>query len=386
VNVPRAEETRKSRDPEVHARGDEARRRRPRPRPQQSSRRKVPLRLVTLAVLTAILIALSLLIAFPFLHAITWGMALAIMAWPMHRLVKARISSPSGAALASTFVVLLLIVVPGTFVVYQIGRETEQMAKESETPPDEMVSRETLKEVPGGSRVVTWMDRVNIDVEKQLKQVVSAVLPNPKGLAAGSITAAAQFLIAMFILFYVFRDRGEFLQWLRDFLPLTRTEADRVFSSASDSVHANLYATVVTGLIDSVTFTALFWFLGMPAPFMWGSVMFVLSILPVVGAGLIWVPAAIYLAMSGDWPSAMAILAWGAFTAVVIDYILYARLAGDRMRMHPVPALLAFLGGLAIFGLSGMILGPAIVAMTAAMLDLWRERSTPKGSAMSEAG
>jgi predicted PurR-regulated permease PerM len=346
----------------------------------------VPLRLVTLAVLTAILIALSLLIAFPFLHAITWGMALAIMAWPMHRLVKARINSPSGAALASTFVVLLLIVVPGTFVVYQIGRETEQMARESETPPDEMVSRETLKEVPGGTRVVTWMDRVNIDVEKQLKQMVSAVLPNPKGLAAGSITAGAQFLIAMFILFYVFRDRGEFLQWLRDFLPLTRTEADRVFSSASDSVHANLYATVVTGLIDSVTFTALFWFLGMPAPFMWGSVMFVLSILPVVGAGLIWVPASIYLAMSGEWPSAMAILGWGAFTAVVVDYLLYAKLAGDRMRMHPVPALLAFLGGLAIFGLSGMILGPAIVAMTAAMLDLWRERSTPKGSAMSEAG
>jgi predicted PurR-regulated permease PerM len=384
--VPKVEETRKSREGEARPRGDETRRRRVRPRPQGSSRRKVPLRLATLAVLTAILIALSLLIAFPFLHAITWGMAFAIMAWPMHRLVKARITNPSGAALVSTFVVLLLVVVPGTFVVYQIGRETEQMARQAETPPDEMVSRETLKEVPGGSRVVQWMDRVNIDVEKQLRDIVSSVLPNPKGIAAGSITAAAQFLIAMFILFYVFRDRGEFMEWLREFLPLTRTESDRVFSSAADSVHANLYATVVTGLIDSSLFTMLFWFLGMPAPFMWGSVMLVLSVMPMVGAGLIWVPASIYLAMSGDWLSSMAILASGAFTAVFVDYLLYAKLAGDRMRMHPVPALLAFLGGLAIFGLSGMILGPAIVAMTAAMLDLWRERSSPKGSAMSEAG
>jgi predicted PurR-regulated permease PerM len=384
--VPKVEETRKSREGEARPRGDETRRRRVRPRPQGSSRRKVPLRLATLAVLTAILIALSLLIAFPFLHAITWGMAFAIMAWPMHRLVKARITNPSGAALVSTFVVLLLVVVPGTFVVYQIGRETEQMARQAETPPDEMVSRETLKEVPGGSRVVQWMDRVNIDVEKQLRDIVSSVLPNPKGIAAGSITAAAQFLIAMFILFYVFRDRGEFMEWLREFLPLTRTESDRVFSSAADSVHANLYATVVTGLIDSSLFTMLFWFLGMPAPFMWGSVMLVLSVMPMVGAGLIWVPASIYLAMSGDWLSSMAILACGAFTAVFVDYLLYAKLAGDRMRMHPVPALLAFLGGLAIFGLSGMILGPAIVAMTAAMLDLWRERSSPKGSAMSEAG
>jgi predicted PurR-regulated permease PerM len=386
--VPGLEENRKSRDTEALTRDDGSRRRGgPRPRQQGGgSRRKVPLRLVTLAVLTAILLALSLLIAFPFLHAITWGMALAIMAWPMHRRVKARIASPSGAAFASTFVVLLLIVVPGVFVVYQIGRETEQMARESETPPDQMVSRETLEEVPGGSRVVTWMDRVNIDVEKQLGDAVSTVLPNPKSLAAGSITAAAQFLIAMFILFYVFRDRGEFMQWLRELLPLTRSEGDRVFSSAADSVHANLYATVVTGLIDSSTFTLLFWFIGMPAPFLWGSVMLVLSILPVVGAGMIWFPTSVYLAMTGEWPSAMAILAWGAFTGVAVDYLLYARLAGNRMRMHPVPALLSFLGGLAIFGLSGVILGPAIVAMTSSMLDLWRERSTPKGSAMSEAG
>jgi predicted PurR-regulated permease PerM len=366
--------------PDSHGPEPEARRRSERPP------RKVPLRVVTLALITAILIALSLLIAYPFLHAITWGMALAIMAWPMHRIVRQRIASPNGAALVSTLVVLLLIVVPGTFVIYQIGAEAEQMARETKKPPDEMVSRESLKEVPGGNRVIAWMDRVNVDVEAQLGEVAGSVLPNPESVAAGSITAAAQFLIAMFILFYVFRDRGEFLQWLRAFLPLTRSEADRVFASAADSVYANLYATVVTGLIDSVTFALLFWMLGLPAPFLWGGVMLVLSILPVVGIGLIWVPAAIYLAISGDWPSAAAIVSWGTFTAVCVDYLLYARLVGTRMRMHPVPALVAFLGGLGVFGLSGMILGPAIVAMTAAMLDLWRERSTPNGSAMREAG
>jgi predicted PurR-regulated permease PerM len=371
--MPRLQQTRTGRDPEPARRSER-------------TPRKVPLRLFTLALLTAILIALTLLIAFPFLHAITWGIALAIMVWPMHRMVKERITNPSGAALVSSVIVLVLIVVPGAFVVYQVGRETEKMAQQSQTPPDQMMSRETLQEVPGGNRVVKWMDRVNVDVEEQLRNATSSVLPNPKDLAAGSITVAAQFLVAMYILFYAFRDRGEFLQWLRQFVPLTRAESDRVFSSAADSVHANLYATMVTGFIDSVTGATLFWILGLPAPFLWGAVMFVLSILPVVGAGLVWFPAAIYLAMSGSWPQALAILTWGAVTAVAVDYILYARLAGDRMRMHPVPALLAFLGGLAVFGLSGMILGPAIVAMTAAMLELWRERGSPRGSAMTDAG
>jgi len=354
-------------------------------RTRRSSRR-VPLRVLTLALLTGILIALSLLIAYPFLNAITWGLALAIMAWPMHRIVRSRITEATVAALVSTSVVMLVIVIPGVFVVYEIGREAEKISEQAKTPPDQMLSRENLEEVPGGNRVLEWMDRVDVDVEKQMREAVTSLLPKAKGIAAGSIFAAAQFLVAMFILFYVFRDRGEFMGWLRNFLPLTRSEADHVLASAGDSVHANLYATVVTGLIDSVSGALLFWFLGLPAPFMWGAVMFVLSVVPVVGAGLVWVPMAIYLASSGKWPSALSIVAWGSFTAVVVDYVLYARLAGDRMRMHPVPALIAFLGGLAVFGLSGMVLGPAIVAMTVAMLELWRERSGARGSAMSQAG
>lgn len=345
------------------------------PRHRSRARRRVSLRLVAQAILTGGLIALSLLIAWPFMHAITWGVALAIMAWPVHKRVKARLAGPSLAASASTMIVLLLIVLPGIFVVYQVGRETEEIAKRLKTPPEEVVTREKLQEVPGGSRVVAWMERLNVDVEKELKAATSSVLPDIEGVAQVSLTAAAQFLVAMFILFYVFRDRGEFIQWLRAFLPWTRAEGDHIFASAADSVYANLYATVVTGLIDSITGALLFWIVGVPAPFLWGSVMFILSLLPVVGAGLIWVPVAIYLATTGSWPAAAAILTWGAITMFVVDYILYAKLAGDRMRMHPVPALIAFIGGLGVFGLSGMILGPAIVAMTAAVLDVWRTRS-----------
>jgi len=264
---------------------------------------------------------------------------------------------------------------PGIFVVYEVGRETEEISKRLKTPPEEMVSREKLQEVPGGRRVVAWMERLGIDVETELRTATSSVSPDIQGLAQVSIAATGQFLVAMFILFYVFRDRGEFIQGLREFLPLTRVECDRIIASAADSVHANLYATVVTGLVDSVTGTLLFWIVGLPAPFLWGSVMFILSLLPVVGAGLIWFPVAVYLATTGSWPAALAILTWGAITMVVVDYIVYAKLAGDRMRMHPVPALIAFIGGLGVFGLSGMILGPAIVAMTAAVLDLWRTRS-----------
>jgi len=107
----------------------------------------------------------------------------------------------------------------------------------------------------------------------------------------------------------------------------------------------------------------------------WGVVMFILSILPILGTFIVWAPAAFYLLLVGNWPGALALVGWGVGSWVVTDNIIYVRLAGDRMRMHQVPALIAFLGGLAVFGVSGMIIGPAIAAATISLLDLWRTRS-----------
>jgi predicted PurR-regulated permease PerM len=131
---------------------------------------------------------------------------------------------------------------------------------------------------------------------------------------------------------------------------------------------------VVTSLINAVIGGSLFALVGLPAPVLWGTVMFILGILPVVGIALVWVPAAIYLALSGQGLPALVLVIWGVLSSILVDNLLYVRLAGGRLRMHPVPALLAFLGGLAVFGVSGMILGPAIAAITEAVLQVWKNR------------
>ena len=131
---------------------------------------------------------------------------------------------------------------------------------------------------------------------------------------------------------------------------------------------------MVTSVIDATAFGLAFWATGLPAPVLWAVIMLILSLLPVLGAGLVWVPAAVYLAMTGRWLGAAALIGLGVVTATFVDNILYARLAGGRMRMHNVPVLVSFLGGLAVFGMSGMILGPAILAVTEALLEVWKRR------------
>jgi predicted PurR-regulated permease PerM len=102
--------------------------------------------------------------------------------------------------------------------------------------------------------------------------------------------------------------------------------------------------------------------------------MFILNLVPILGAGMVWGPAAVYLALSSRWPGALATVTWGALNTVLVDYLLYVRLAGDRMRMHQPPALIALLGGMAVFGFSGMILGPVLFVVMMALLGIWRQR------------
>src|SRR4029079_19319578 len=119
----------------------------------------------------------------------------------------------------------------------------------------------------------------------------------------------------------------------------------------------------------------MFWLLGLPSPVTWGVVMFFLSFLPLLGTWLIWIPAAVFLALSGAWSFALILIGWGVASSIVVDNVIYVRIAGDRMRLHQVPALLAFLGGLAVFGVSGMILGPGILSVTVAVLEVWHHRA-----------
>jgi len=330
-------------------------------------------RLLALAALTVALIVLCVVVAVPFLPAITWAVALAIIAWPLHRWMSRHVAHPGLAAAASTAVVLLVILVPGTFVTYQLAREATDAAERMRRQSVENTLRESMARTPVLRQVVAWMDRMDIDLERELRKLGESYTQDISGLIQGSITAFIQLAVAVFILYHLFRDRAALMQGLRDVLPLSCAECDRVFSRAADSVHANLYATIITSVIDGVSGGLMFWLLGLPSPVMWGVVMFVLSVLPVVGTALVWLPAAAFLAMTNQWLAAVALVGWGIVEFIIVDNIIYVRLAGERMRMHDVPMMVAFLGGIAVFGMSGMILGPAILAVTMALLELWRQ-------------
>ncbi len=333
--------------------------------------------LVALAALTLIGVYLCYRLIEPFLPAVAWAVALAIIAQPLNEWICRRVSTRTWSAVASTAVVVLVVVIPVFLVAERLAEETAAATRQAQQMADNW--RQSLARVP-------WLNDLSarvsehVDIEQQARNVIAALLGDVGQVVSGSVWWLLQGLVMVFILFFAFRDQEHLLAGLRRFLPVTRREADHLFARTSDAVNATVYATIVTGAIQGITGGLLFWALGVPAPLLWGVVMFVLGILPIVGAFLVWVPASIGLALGDRWGAALAVVVWGLLMAGPVNNYLYGYLAGGRLRLHPVPSLLAFTGGLVVFGITGMVLGPVVLAVTLALIDMWRRRAEPKSA------
>ena len=150
---------------------------------------------------------------------------------------------------------------------------------------------------------------------------------------------------------------------------------DRMFTRVADTVHATIYGTLIVAAVQGTLGGLMFWWLGLPAPVLWGLVMGVLAVVPVLGAFIVWIPAALFLALDGSWGKALILCLWGGVVVGGIDNVLYPILVGNRLKLHTIPAFIAIVGGLIVFGPSGIILGPVILTVTVVLLEIWRSRT-----------
>ncbi len=336
-------------------------------------------RVAALALLTLAGVAVCAFVAFPFLPALAWALALAVMAYPLHARLVRVIPNGTVAAAITTTVVVAVLLVPVMLVAGQLAREAAGATARAQEAVRSGKIDEVAEKVPSGPWAVAWA-RQNVDVEVEARRLTSRIVGDAALFAQGTAWAVLQILVCVFVLFFAFRDQGHLLASLRRILPMSRTEADYLFARVDDTIHATIYATVMTALLQGVTGGLVFWWLGLPAPVLWGTVMFVLGVLPVVGAVLVWAPAAVWLATEGRLGDTAVLTAWGLIMAGPVCNYFYAYLAGGRMRLHEVPVMIAYVGGLAVFGVSGMVLGPVALAVTMGLVDVWHRRLRPEAA------
>lgn len=337
--------------------------------------RRDRLLVLVLIAATGICFYLCYLIASPFLPALAWALALAVITYPLHRWISRRIRQPNIAAAVSVLLVAIVILGPVVFITHNLVRQATVGAEQVKAAAAGGLLKTIAERNPRVAPVLTWLE-TNVNVTGQIERAVGGIA----AFMTGSIWAVGELLITLFVLFFLLRDRHRGLAALRSVVPLSEAEADKIFRRVADTIHATVFGTLLVAAVQGALGGLMFWWLGLPAPLLWGLIMGLLAIVPVLGAFVIWVPAALFLALQGDWGKALILTAWGAFVIGLIDNLLYPIFVGKKLRLHTALVFIAIVGGLALFGGSGVILGPVVLAITDALIEIWRRR-TAAGSA-----
>lgn len=314
-------------------------------------------------------------LALPFLAASAWALALAVLFSPFHRRLEVKTKHPSVAAAISVLIIGSIVVAPATFVGQRLIQESAKGAELIKTKIDSGEWRQALEARPRLAPIVGWMERQNMTAT--VKTVATWLASKGSSFVKGSMIEAMALLLTFYLLFFFLRDRLIALQLLRSLSPLEEPEMDHLFARIGDTIYATIFGTLAVAAAQGLLGGLMFWWLGLPAPLLWGVVMALLAVVPVLGAFVVWIPAALYLTLEGHWEKALILAVWGAAVVGTIDNVLRPVLVGNRLKLHTILAFMSVVGGLILFGPSGIILGPLVLTITSVLLEIWRARIAP---------
>lgn len=316
-------------------------------------------------------ILLCALIAWPFLGAITWALTLAILFAPLHGRIEKRIRHPNIAALLSTAIVIVVVVVPAAFVIERLITEATSGILSLQARVEGGELQALLDSHPAIAPFGAWIDR-QFDLPSMMSAMATWLSNFGANFVKGSLLQVVEVLITFYLLFYFLRDREAAKSMITAWLPLSKTENEHLLRRVAETVHATVYGTLAVAAVQGTLGGLMFWALGLPTPLLWGLVMGLLSIVPVLGAFIVWIPAAILLLLDGSWVRAIILAGWGGIVVGSIDNILRPMFVGNRLRLHTIPAFISIIGGLLLFGAPGFILGPLAATMTMLLVEFWR--------------
>ncbi|MBA4018238.1 MAG: AI-2E family transporter [Pirellula sp.] len=313
------------------------------------------------------------LMALPFLSAIAWAGALALVVYPLHSRLETRWQRPNVAAAATVAIVATAIVGPVFLIVKSLIAQVTEGLAGLQAHADSIIERYP--------RLAPYWEKVNDGkVPEEARETVNSLAGNVPGYLTGSIWIGAQLLITFFMLFYFLRDHRAIGRSIAGLLPLTRNEAHQTMRRAKDTIFATIYGSLSVALVQGILGGFMFWILDLPTPLFWGVVMSGLATIPMLGTFVVWMPAAVFLGLEGEWGRATILVVWGALAIGLVDNMLYPFLVGARLRLHPLPVFVAIVGGISLFGASGVVLGPVAMSVTEALLDVWRRRTADGGT------
>lgn len=307
----------------------------------------------------------------PFLAALGWASVFAMVLSPIATRLDRRISTTMSATI-TTLTAAVLIVGPAVLVLTILIREVTQVAVDIQ---------QAGYTVPTPARLqAAWIElhtRSPFPLPADLSSTIAGALQTLASYIAGKTGSVLQnmigFMFQLFVmlfgLFYLLRDRAGMVDVIRQLLPFPEERRERIIHQTHDLVVATVGSTFVVAVIQGALTGLALGLLGFRAPVFWGVMTSVFSVIPAVGSGIVWLPAAIWLFASGDVTKGIILVVFGTVVIGMADNILRPLLLSGRTTMHGLLVFVSLMGGVAAFGFIGLVLGPVVIATMSTLLE-----------------
>ncbi len=329
---------------------------------------------LVMMMVTVLGIYLCYKMALPFLAVLVWALTLAVLFNPMQGYLEAKLKSAGLAASISVLIIGLIVVIPAVFVGQQLLFQAVKGAQSIEVKLSSGEWQRKLEAQPQLAPVLKKIEQ-RVDFPGAAAAFTKWVNTSAADIVKASAVQILGLCLIFYVLFFFLRDRQLILRAMALRSPLSQAQMDGLYQRIGDTIHATVYGTFAVASVQGLLGGLMFWWLGLPAPLLWGLIMGLLAVVPMLGAFVIWAPAALFLLIEGAWQDALTLTLWGMLVVGTIDNLLRPVLVGDRLSLHTVLMFLSVVGGLLVFGPVGLILGPVILVISMALLEFWSIRN-----------
>jgi predicted PurR-regulated permease PerM len=318
----------------------------------------------------------------PFLTPLCWGAIFAIVFYPIYEKLRRWIKSDTLRAIVVTLLVLIVIIGPVAYLGVALVQEAITMFDHFSGWVDsgKLTALNDLKNTPIyqmlQTRLAPYVDLSHLDLqvilENSMKTISTFALNQATGILTNTGKMLFQFILMIFFLFFFIRDGKALLDQIKAVIPLSPDKAAATVADLKKIVQSNMYGGLVVALIQGFLGGTLFLIMGLRSPVFWGAFMAFLALLPLIGPFLIYIPAGIILVLTGSPIKGILLIAIGSVVVSQVDNFLRPILASRDTGMHTMLLFISIMGGAAVFGLIGIVLGPVIAAVFVTVFDIFR--------------
>ena len=340
---------------------------------------------VFLILLTLVTIAFGAIL-WQFHGAVFWGLVLAILFAPLHRKLLRRMpKSPNLAALATLSLCLVIVILPMALITVNLVQEATGIYDRLKS--GQLNFGQYLQQIIAA--LPAWaaglLDRFNLttlgDVQEKLSsfavQASQFVATKALNIGQNTLEFVVGFGVMLYLLFFLLRDGAALATRIGHAIPLDAEHKHQLAGKFTTVIRATVKGNIVVAASQGALGGLIFWILGIQGPVLWGVAMAFLSLLPAVGAGLVWGPVALYFLATGAVWQGVVLTLYGIGVIGLVDNVLRPILVGKDPKMPDYVVLISTLGGMALFGLTGFVIGPAIAALFIASWDLFAPPGSP---------